>query len=792
MSDVAIHPSWRQRLSPRSFRGKFILVVGAAVLFDMLLGGGIALWNVQRLSRDAAEQVGAGLTKASREYLQTYVDATALRADLLLDRVHSEVGVLAGAMQAMIDHPDTAKAIGDVVAKDPKLTTPLAYDAAGDWSQNRPGAPGTTSVWSYLLDSSHQPTSAAQDRIRESAIFDILGPTLMETGSKKLQVYYVGPKNLPVMRATPASELAQTFDKLYPGHNKANFWDFFFPGIYEDWQTWLDNPSSRPLADDTTITAPYIDANSGKQIVSFFHPLWTADRKGVAGMAAADVTLDQLTDLVLSVKVADTGFGFLVMSNGNVIAVNPAGEDTLGVKTANDTGGQGVTGLDRSLRKSAQPAIAALGMPQDSKPVIERLFLKEGGEDVPYLAVLKQLDPTHLWNGSGAITKETMTLGFLVPEREIYASLIAAQADISAATNRILSYQIIAVLVSLIIVFIAIFGISKRITAGLSALATAARRLSDKDYSVRVDIPATDEVGQVGVAFNRMAEEIRYHTENLEGLVADRTHALGQANAEISALNEKLTSENLRLGAELDVARRLQLMVLPKAAELESNPILDIASFINPADEVAGDYYDVLQDGAKTKIGIGDVTGHGLESGVLMLMVQSVARALQESGENDPKKFLTVLNRAIYKNVERTATDKHLSLAFVDYEDYQLTLSGQHEEALIVRGDSEVERIDTIDLGFPVGLEPDIGDFVDTKRVPFNDGDLLILYTDGITEAENPSGEFFGLDRLCDSARRHRLGRADQVKDGIIADLMQYIGTQKLHDDITLVVLRHR
>ena len=87
MSDVAVRPSWRQRLSPHSFRGKFILVVGAAVLFDMLMGGGIALWNVQRLSRDAAEQVGAGLTKASREYPQTYVDATALRADPFLRAV---------------------------------------------------------------------------------------------------------------------------------------------------------------------------------------------------------------------------------------------------------------------------------------------------------------------------------------------------------------------------------------------------------------------------------------------------------------------------------------------------------------------------------------------------------------------------------------------------------------------------------------------------------------------------------------------------------------------------------
>lgn len=791
MTNGAVSPPWYRRFSPRSFRAKFILVVGAAVLFDLLVGGGIALWNVQRLSRDAAQQVGNGLTKASREYLQTYIDATALRANLLFERVHSEVGVLAGSMQAMIDHPETAKAIGDTIAKDRTLSTPLVYNATGDWVQNLPGAPGTTSIWGYLLDSNHQPLPAVRDHVRESALFDILGPTLMQTGSKKLQVYYVGPKALPVMRATPASELAQTFDKLYPGHNKANFWDFFFPGIYDDWQTWLDKPSSQPLDDVTTITAPYIDANSGKQIVSFFRPLWTADRKSVAGMAAADVTLDQLTDLVQSVKVADTGFGFLAMSNGNVVAVNSAGEKTLGVVTASDAAGQGVTGLDRSLKKSDQPAIVALSMPTDDKPDIQHIVLKQNGEDVPYIAVLKQLAPTNLWN-NGPIVKETMTLGFLVPEREIYASLIAAQSDISSATNRILKYQILTVLVSLFVVFVAIFGISKRITAGLSALAAGARQLQSKDYSVRVDIPTKDEVGEVGVAFNRMAEEIRYHTENLEQLVEDRTRDLENANSEISSLNEQLRSENLRLGAELDVARQIQRMVLPKERELSAMPGVEIAAYMRPADEVGGDYYDVLRDGQKLKVGIGDVTGHGLESGVLMLMVQSVARALQETGENNPAQFLDRLNRAIFKNLERTNSDKHLSLSFLDYEDGKLTLSGQHEEVVVVRAGGGVERIDTIDLGFPIGLEKDISPFVATRNIAFASGDVIVLHTDGVTEAEGRKGELFGLDRLVESARQRHGSSAEEIKNGIIQDLMDYIGTSKIHDDITLVVIRHR
>ena len=214
---------------------------------------------------------------------------------------------------------------------------------------------------------------------------------------------------------------------------------------------------------------------------------------------------------------------------------------------------------------------------------------------------------------------------------------------------------------------------------------------------------------------------------------------------------------------------------------------------MEPADEVGGDYFDVLHDGSRIKVGIGDVTGHGLESGVLMLMVQSVARALQEQGDEDPRTFLEVLNRAIYKNIERTKTDKHLSLAFLDYQDKHITLSGQHEEVLLVRREGEVERIDTVDLGFPIGLESDIAPFISTRDIPFDSGDIIVLHTDGVTEAESPTGELFGLERLCESARKYRdCDSAEDIKEGIIADLMAHIATQKIHDDITLVVMRHR
>ncbi|ANK92218.1 HAMP linker domain-containing protein [Rhizobium sp. N6212] len=772
-----------------SFRAKFILVVGGAVLFDLLVSGGLALWNVQRLSRDATLEVGQGLEAASQEYIRTYADSTAAQVTLLLRQVHNDVDTLAGVLQGQIDNPARNSDVGAAIARTSPGSVSLSYDEKGKWSQNAPGSASVVSVWGYLLGEDHQPKPEIRRDIETSAVLDLVAPSLLQHGASKLQMYYIGPRERPIFRTAPYTDQAQTFDRLYPGHNEADFWNFFFPGLYESWQSWAQDTKTRPVADDITQTAPYTDAITGKLIVSFFHPLWTADRKDVAGTAGADITLDQLAQTVENVKVAQSGFGFLAMSDGNVVAINGTGEQTLGLRSASGASGTGVTGLERSLKGSSQPAIAKLAL--DREQGIQHLLLQRDGNEVPYIVIVKKLPATNLWS-SGPVRQEAMLLGVVVPEREIDASLYAAQAKISEATNRIVIYQILAILMSLLIVTIAVFAASKRITSGISALAGAAKRIQAQDYSVRVAITSKDEVGAAGEAFNRMAEQISYHTENLEQLVEERTAQIEDQKEEISALNAQLQRENRRLGTEVAVAERIQLMVLPLQQELEEFQDIEIAAYMRPAEEVGGDYYDVLKNGRRLKIGIGDVTGHGLESGVLMLMVQSVARALQEAGNTDAVKFLADLNSALFKNIVRTKIDKHLTLAFLDYDGREMILSGQHEEVVIVRANGEIQRVDTMDLGIPIGLDADISAFIKTREIAFEKGDLILLHTDGVTEAANDAGELFGIERLCSEALRLKGQSAEKVVSGIVATLMHFIGSQKIYDDITLLAVRHR
>jgi len=278
--------------------------------------------------------------------------------------------------------------------------------------------------------------------------------------------------------------------------------------------------------------------------------------------------------------------------------------------------------------------------------------------------------------------------------------------------------------------------------------------------------------------------------QTLEQKVDERTTQLAEANDKITRLNERLQAENLRMTAELDVAEKLQKMVLPTDSELKEIEGLDIAAFMAPADEVGGDYYDVLEHNGHVKIGIGDVTGHGLQSGVLMLMVQMAVRTLLINEVNDPKQFFEVLNRAIYDNVERMKIDKNLTLALLDYQAGKLLLSGQHEEVLVVRKNGRVERIDTLYLGFPVGIEPSIREFVDQREIALQPGDGVVLYTDGITEARNVDKIEYGIERLCQIVSRHWHGPALKIQQAIIADVRQYIGTKPIDDDITVLVLK--
>ncbi|RFP60041.1 MAG: stage II sporulation protein E [Limnothrix sp. CACIAM 69d] len=244
--------------------------------------------------------------------------------------------------------------------------------------------------------------------------------------------------------------------------------------------------------------------------------------------------------------------------------------------------------------------------------------------------------------------------------------------------------------------------------------------------------------------------------------------------------------------AELEIAHRLHKMLLPPKSELAAIEPLEIASFTAAAAEVSGDYYDVICQGDHIKIGIGDVAGHGLESGLLMLMIQMAARTLLAACEHNSARFLNTINRAIYENLQRMNLHKHATLALLDYQGGRLCLTGQHEEVIVVRSSGTIERFDTMDLGFPIGIEPDIAHWVQKATLELKTGDVVVLYTDGITEAQGDRQMAYGVERLCWVTCQQRDRPASEIVAAIVADLRSHLNQQQPEDDMTLLVLKQR
>jgi serine phosphatase RsbU (regulator of sigma subunit) len=321
-------------------------------------------------------------------------------------------------------------------------------------------------------------------------------------------------------------------------------------------------------------------------------------------------------------------------------------------------------------------------------------------------------------------------------------------------------------------------------------------------------------------------------TAKLETDLLERTLSLEVASAQIVELNKRLHAENTRMERELETTRRLQDMLLPKQAELTAFDHVSIAATMQPASEVGGDYYDVLTRNTSTyednipnqmpnqhigdqhvTIGIGDVTGHGLESGMIMLMTQMGIKTLLEAGISDIETILTTLNRSLYANVARMGAERSLTLGLLDYyyqppapSDHQpqqdiirhasavgqghLRFCGQHETLIVFRANGTVEEHDTIDLGFPIALEEDVGQWVNSLHLTLQVGDGVVLYTDGITEAENDCHQIYGSQRLINCIKRSWHKSTEQIKWAVIADLEHFVGNKAIYDDVTLVILK--
>lgn len=256
----------------------------------------------------------------------------------------------------------------------------------------------------------------------------------------------------------------------------------------------------------------------------------------------------------------------------------------------------------------------------------------------------------------------------------------------------------------------------------------------------------------------------------------------------IEVEKQRQQTELARMGKEMEIARRIQESLVPSNMAADD---FDLSLSLLSATEVGGDLLDYIRlpDG-QFWLAIGDVTGHGLTPGLIMMMAQSILTGLvTQAPQAGPSDLLTLLNRALHQNIRyRLHHDGFMTLQLLRYEGAgRFTFAGLHCDLLIYRaGLGRVERIVT--TGVWIGLLPEVAGMMQDLSFEMGADDVLLLYTDGLIEAQNAANEQFDMARLEAVLVRHGERSADEIRAHILEEVQAWLHQQL--DDISLIVLK--
>jgi serine phosphatase RsbU (regulator of sigma subunit) len=311
---------------------------------------------------------------------------------------------------------------------------------------------------------------------------------------------------------------------------------------------------------------------------------------------------------------------------------------------------------------------------------------------------------------------------------------------------------LVVYLVALAIAFTLVGSIARNI----NRLTRATHAIAGGDFSVRVRSRARDQIGDLTRSFDGMAESI-------ERLLVE-------------------TAEKQRLEGEIAAARTIQQKLLPPVEA--TLPGLAVLAHFEPVDQIGGDYYDYLPmaDG-RTAVAVGDVSGHGLPTGLLVASAKSALAALLESGLSGSP-LMTRLNDLILKN---TDARNYMTLSVFAYDPSrrrgELSNAGQLAPYRLSGGEIEALSLPSFPLGVSVR-----SDFP-TRGFDFQPGDRVVFVTDGLVEAMSPDGEPWGFERLEALLKSEASSEPARLRDAILEAVAGYTGGAPPEDDRTLLIL---
>jgi sigma-B regulation protein RsbU (phosphoserine phosphatase) len=498
-----------------------------------------------------------------------------------------------------------------------------------------------------------------------------------------------------------------------------------------------------------TWSKPYVDLLGNGLMITCSRPVYDS-RTGRTWVIGADVTLDTINQNIIGTQVGDRGYAMLIDESGNVITRPGLSAGDQRWDTSFET---------ENLLKSNNPGLVGVTRKMISgETAIERVTFKDGDRFIAYAPI-----PSVNWSVGVVMPVDEVTAPAHVIRQQIQGETVDA-ATLMASHQKAMKTLFIGIFfVLLVIVVVLTIFFSRYLTDPLLKLQKGAEAVGHGDLEYRVDVKTRDEFGSLANAFNTMASDLREYISTLK----------------------RTTAEKERMLKELEIAKGIQQSFLPDSAPVL--PGFDLEGFNLPALEVGGDFYDFIPlDSDHYGLVIADVSGKGVPAALFMALSRTLIRA-SASSIDDPVSSIREANGHIYDD-SKTSMFVTLFYAVLDCRSKSLIFvnAGHNPPIHIGAASSRVTLLNA--KGIALGVLDEIA--LDSVNIQLKTGDVVVLYTDGVTEAMNGHDEEYGDERLTRCVEREKTHTSKEIIAAIVKEVTAFAGTQPQHDDITIMVLK--
>ena len=364
-------------------------------------------------------------------------------------------------------------------------------------------------------------------------------------------------------------------------------------------------------------------------------------------------------------------------------------------------------------------------------------------------------DRDALW-AYAPIDEKGTSLLLVVPREDIVREAQTARQFIASQVDEHDSKMGYVVLVVAGLVLVTALLLSKYFTRNISGLVRVVQRVAKGDFSIRATVRSADEIGQLGLAINKMVPELK---------------------------------ERVSIKHHLEVAHEVQQNLLP--SENPQLPGFDIAAVSAYCDETGGDYYGFIprhtRDGDSLVVAVGDVSGHGFQAALMMASARAYLRG-QSCGECPLNDVVSVVNDRMFEDLDGSGRFMTLFLMELKADNMVHWVRAGHDPALLY--DPETDSFEElIGGGMPLGVMPDV-EFDLNQRSDLRPGQVIVIGTDGIWETQSETGELYGKDRLKALIRSHADDESVRIIETLRTALGEFRGGASKLDDMTIAVLK--